>query len=70
MIEEHWKPRKGRMEYVPAYGPHARISLSKGTYRALRDYCDDNEIVASRKLIRDALRQRLIDEGYLDEVSE
>jgi len=70
MIEEHWKPRKGRMEYVPTDGLHARISLSKEAYRALRDYCDDNEIVASRKLIRDALRQRLIDEGYLDEVSE
>lgn len=70
MIEEHWKPRKGRMEYVPTDGPHARISLSKGTYRALRDYCDDYELVDSRPLIRSALRQRLIDEGYLDEVSE
>jgi dihydrofolate reductase len=70
MLEDRWKPRKGRMEYVATDGAHARISLSKGTYRALRDYCDDNEIVGSRMLIRDALRQRLIDEGYLDEVSE
>jgi hypothetical protein len=70
MIEMRWKPRNGRMEYIPIDGSSARISLSKETYRALRDYCDDNEIVASRKLIRDALRQRLIDEGYLDEVSE
>jgi len=70
MIEWRWEPRNGRMEYAPKDERHARISLSEETYRALRDYCDDNEIVGSRMLIRDALRQRLIDEGYLDEVSE
>jgi hypothetical protein len=70
MIESRWKQTTcERMAYIP-YDVNAHLRLRQETYRALRDYCDDNGIAGSRMVIRDALRQRLIDEGYLDEVSE
>lgn len=63
-----WKETaRGRMEYRPPQA-HRRFSLSKETYVALRDYCEENGL-RGPNVIRDALRERLRDEGHL-EVSE
>jgi|APHM01.1.fsa_nt_gi hypothetical protein len=67
MKQYRWEETsRGRMIYYATDGTNARFSLHKQTWKAMFEYCDDKNIADSRRVINDALKEKLRNEGYLE----